>query len=99
VTTWPVLTEALYLLGPDPTAGDRVLDKVESGSIRLASLDSEDVPAIRALLTKYRDLPMDLADATLVHVANRERLETVFTLDSDFTVYRREGGSPFDVRP
>jgi hypothetical protein len=99
VTTWPVLTEALYLLGPDAAAQDRLLGKVESGDIVLTPLDAEDVPEIRSLMKKYRDLPMDLGDASLVHVGCRERIQSVFTLDGDFAVYRMDGGRRFDVQP
>jgi predicted nucleic acid-binding protein len=99
VTTWPVLTEACYLLGPDATAQDALLGKVESGDIGVAAIEAEDTSGIRTLLAKYGDLPMDLADATLVHVANRDRLDTVFTLDADFDVYRLQGGRPFKVHP
>jgi predicted nucleic acid-binding protein len=42
---------------------------------------------------------MDLADATLVHIGNRERIDTVFTLDSDFSVYRLKGGRTFSIVP
>jgi predicted nucleic acid-binding protein len=52
-------------------------------------LGREDVPRMRALMHKYRDLPMDFADAALVRVAERERLRRVFTTDrQDFSVYR-----------
>ena len=42
---------------------------------------------------------MDLADATLVHLGNRERIDTVFTLENDFRVYRLKHGGPFNVVP
>jgi predicted nucleic acid-binding protein len=49
-------------------------------------------------MTKYSDLPMDFADASLVAVAERMGLSRVFTLDrSDFSVYRRNGRSPFEI--
>ncbi len=99
VTTWPVLTEAMFLLAPDNAAQDGLLGKVESGAIWIGMLDATDVAPLRALLHKYRDLPMDLADATLVHIGNRERIDTVFTLDSDFSVYRLRGGRTFSIIP
>lgn len=99
VTTWPVITEALYLLAPDRRAQDRILGKVESGDLVLEMLGPEDIPGIRALLEKYADLPTDLADATLVYLAERDALDTVFTLDRDFRVYRLKRGKALKVVP
>jgi predicted nucleic acid-binding protein len=51
---------------------------------------------MRALMRKYRDLPMDLADAALVRVAERDEVNTVFTTDrSDFSAYRMHGSRRF----
>ena len=47
----------------------------------------------------YRDLPMDFADATLVHLARRENLQTILSIDDDFLVYRIEGRRQFLVYP
>ncbi|HUE96443.1 MAG TPA: hypothetical protein VMN39_07265 [Longimicrobiaceae bacterium] len=80
-------------------AHDALLRTVEVGTLLVAKLDATDVPAIRSLLEKYRDLPSDLADASVVHVADRERIRTVFTLDGDFHVYRLPGGERLDVIP
>ena len=54
---------------------------------------------MRALMEKYVDRPMDLADASLVAAAETQRLHRVFTLDSDFRVYRINGTTAFDVVP
>jgi predicted nucleic acid-binding protein len=99
VTTWPVVTEALFLLAPDRRAQDRLLGKVASGDLGLAMLGPEDIPGIRALLEKYADLPIDLADATLVYLAQRDDLDAVFTLDRDFRVYRLKRGKALKVVP
>ena len=52
-----------------------------------------------ALMERYRDLPMDLADASLVAIAEERRLSQVFTLDRDFRVYRLPNGAPFELLP
>jgi predicted nucleic acid-binding protein len=52
-----------------------------------------------ALMAQYRDTPMDLADASLVAVAESLRLRRVFTIDSDFYVYRLADGSALEVLP
>lgn len=59
-----------------------------------------DLPAIEALMSRYHDRPMDFADATLVHVAERDSISTVFTVDhDDFETYRIKGRKRFRVLP
>jgi predicted nucleic acid-binding protein len=63
-------------------------------------LGVDDIPRIRELMRKYRDLPMDLADAALVRVAERERLRRIFTIDRrDFQLYRLSRIGRFVVLP
>lgn len=83
-----------------PTVQEKLWDVLEAQSLRLLALDTTDVAGIRALMKKYADLPMDLADAALVRVAEREELHTVFTIDQgDFGVYRLRGGKRFRLLP
>ena len=90
VTVWPAVSEAMYLLRDLPAAQDVVWEMIERGAVRLLPLGEDDVPRIRELMRKYGDRPMDFADAALVHVAEREDLDTIFTTDHrDFTIYRR----------
>lgn len=98
-STWPVVTEAMYLLA-SLQAQDALLAMIERGALSLAPIETGDVPRIRTLIRKFRDLPMDLADATLVRVAEREGIRRVFTLDRrDFSVYRSGRGRPFTLVP
>jgi predicted nucleic acid-binding protein len=100
LTTWPVLTEAMYLLSHAPKAQDALLAKIEEGTVQTAVLDADDAREMRALMKKYRDLPMDFADASLVRVADREGIKQVFTLDRrDFGVYQTTPGRPFVIVP
>ena len=70
------------------------------GIVRLLPLESDDYGRMRELMKKYRSLPMDLADAALVTVAERERLRRVFTLDRrDFSIYRPARIGKFAVIP
>jgi predicted nucleic acid-binding protein len=92
VTVWPAFTEAMYLLGYSWDRQRALWEWLETGSFTLASIDGTDAPRMRALMQKYRDLPMDLADAALVRVAERDELHRVFTLDRrHFSVYRPAG--------
>ena len=99
VTVWPVITEASYLLADVPRAHDMLLAKVEAEELTIADLTSADVPSIRALMRKYRDQPMDLADAAVVRAAIRDSITEVFTLDRHFQAYRAGHGRAFTLRP
>lgn len=89
-TCWPVVTEALWLLRDRPDAARRLLGSFEAGGLlRFVSLDESDLPGIVRILRDYANIRAQLADAALVHLAEREGLNTIFTLDRrDFTVYR-----------
>jgi hypothetical protein len=99
VTVWPALVEAMYLLDTW-TEQAALWAMIEAGPIRLAPLEDGDVPRLRELMARYRDLPMDLADAALVHVAARDGYRQVFTLDRrDFEVYRVAGRERLTILP
>ena len=72
---------------------------VERGTLQIADLSGDRIDRTRALMEQYRELPMDLADASLVSVAEERRLTRIFTLDSDFRVYRLPRGRSFDIVP
>ena len=100
MTVWPAVTEAMYLLGPSWPAQAALWEMVESEAVALLPLDADDVPRMAELMRKYKDLPMDLADAALVRVAERERIRHVFTLDQrDFRVYRPAGLGRLSLLP
>jgi predicted nucleic acid-binding protein len=99
-TVWPAFTEAMYLLRQSAQAQRALWDLLNVGGVRLLDLDHEDCPRMRELMWKYRVLPMDLADAALVRVAERERLRRVFTIDrQDFEVYRPYRLGRFEILP
>jgi predicted nucleic acid-binding protein len=92
VTVWPPVTEAMYLLTDLPKAQEALWEMLARGVLQLLSLDLADVPRMRELMSKYVDRPMDLADAALVRVAEREGIRKIFTVDrEDFCVYRLHG--------
>lgn len=101
VTTWPVVTEAMYLLGDAGSwpAQRALWGMIERKALVLAELQPADIIRARALMEKSRDAPMDIADATLVAVAEARGLKRVFTLDSDFGVYRFGGREAFELVP
>jgi predicted nucleic acid-binding protein len=100
VTVWPAFTEAMYLLSFSWKAQSALWELVSSSAFSLVSLGPDDYPRIRELMEKYSDLPMELADAALVTVAERERLHRIFTLDRrDFGVYRPKRLRRFTIIP
>jgi len=100
VSVWPAITEAMYLLAMSVEAQDALWEMLQTRAVVLASLDLADVPRMRELMRKYRDRPMDLADAALVRVAEREKIRTVFTVDRrDFEAYRPSRAWRFAIVP
>ena len=101
VTTWPAFTEAMYLLARGGgAAGTQALWRlVTTDRLQLLDLSPLLVRRSAELMATYADLPMDLADATLVALAEERGLRRVFTLDSDFHVYRLHGRDAFEVIP
>jgi len=100
VTVWPVVTEAMYMLRAYWRAQDALWEMLDTGAVEIMPLGIEDLPRMRELMRKYRDQPMDLADAALVRVAERERLRRIFTLDRrDFQIYRPSRIGRFAILP
>lgn len=90
----------MHLPAPSWPAQSALWEMIESRAVGLAPLDAADAPRMSALMQKYRGLPMDLADAALVRVAERERLRRVFTLDQrGFRLYRAEGLGRLSLLP
>ena len=100
VTVWPVVTEAMYMLRAYWQAQEALWEMIEIGVVEILPLGIDDVARMKELMRKYRDLPMDLADAALVRVAERERLRRIFTLDRrDFQIYRPSRIGRFAILP
>jgi hypothetical protein len=70
-----------------------------AGRLALHDLTRDETDRMAALMDKYRDRPMDLADASLVAVAERLGMRRIFTLDSDFHIYRLADGSALECIP
>ena len=99
-TCWPVITEAAWLLRRDANAIQQLLNAIDAGLFEMLALTTADAKPISAIMKKYRDVRIQLADAALVHLAARDGLDTVFTLDRrDFAVYRLPRGKAFRVLP
>lgn len=88
VTCEAVIAESCYLLRGVRGAPEAVLDNVERGVFQIPLRLAQSAAAVRALMKRYRNVPMDLADACLVHLAGEVGTGRILTLDADFDVYR-----------
>lgn len=99
-TCWPVMTEAAWLLRRDLNAVQKLLNSMDTGFVALLTLGTNDAKPIASIMKKYRDIRIQLADAALVHLAARDGLDTIFTLDQrDFSVYRLPRGRTLRLLP
>jgi len=89
LTCWPVITEAGWLLRKRPDAIEKLFEAFDAGLLALLPLDADDVPAIAVLMKQYDSTGLQLADAALIHLAERQHIRTVFTTDRrDFSIVR-----------
>jgi uncharacterized protein len=99
-TVWPAFAEAMYLVSDLPRAQEALWEMLERSAIQIVQLAKSDVPRMRELMRKYADRPMDLADAALVAVAERDNIRRIFTIDkADFGIYRLHGRMKLTVIP
>jgi predicted nucleic acid-binding protein len=101
VSTWACFVEAMYLVGriggfPLQSHLWALLDR---GIVTLHQHTEIERRQMSTLMERYQNVPMDLADASVVALAEALRDRQIFTLDSDFRVYRLSDGSAFDVVP
>ena len=96
LTTWPVLTEVGHLLGHSLDRQLAFLEWVERGGVEVTTPGAGAVSLIRHLSEKYRALPMDIADGSLIVLALESGVRDILTLDRDFDVYRLPDRSRFN---
>jgi len=101
LTTWPAFTEAMYLLGrAGGWQGQEALWRlVLRDDLQIANASADSNRRASELMRRYADRPMDLADATLVALAEERKLTRIFTLDTDFHIYRLKGRKTLKIIP
>ena len=100
LSCWPVITEATWLLRRSPSAVQQLLRSIDHGFLELLALAGAEAEAIAALMRRYEDIRPQLADAALVYLASREKIDTIFTLDRrDFSIFRYGRKSTFHIVP
>lgn len=97
LTSEPVLTEAAFLLTRDGFDADALFALADAGIIAVGIEFSRERSALQSLMRKYRNVPMSLADATLVRLSELHRDCHVFTFDADFRIYRHHGSKVIPV--
>lgn len=99
-TSAAMLAELFHLLGDHRRDLASAWGLLRCGAITVLPIDDGDTVELETLMKRYADRPMDFADATLVRLAQREGLATVFTVDrDDFETYRIDGRRRFRVVP
>ncbi len=100
ITTWPVVAEAAWLLRKTPSGVSGLLRMVSEGLLYCYPLDAVAAFWMDEFLTKYADQNPQLADASLMFVAEKEKIDTIFTLDRrDFLVYRLTNNQSLHLLP
>lgn len=100
LSCWPVITEAAWLLRKSPRAVQQLLRSIDGGFLELLPLAGVEAESIAALMKRYEDIHPQLADVALVHLASREKIDTIFTLDQrDFSIYRSGRRNIFRIVP
>lgn len=97
VTTIASITETLHLLDFNRNAQIDFLEWVHRGGVEVHNIGNNNFGRLKELTEKYHDLPMDFADSCLVYLAEKLDLNTIATIDRDFTIYRIQGRRKFKV--
>lgn len=97
VTTIASITETLHLLNFNRNAQIDFIEWIHQGAVEIQNIENDDFGRIKYLTEKCRDLPMDFADSCLVYLAEKLSLNTIATIDRDFSIYRIKGRRKFKV--
>jgi uncharacterized protein len=100
LTCWPVLTEAAWLLRKQARPMDRIAEAHAAGMFELSPLEADSITEIAAIMARYESASLQLADAALIYLADRESIRTVFTLDRrDFSIVRLKRNRALRIIP
>lgn len=87
-TTWPVVTEVCHMLDFSTKSQCAFLEWIKRGGVRIFRLEEIHLEKLVALTEKFDDVPMDLADASLVVAGEEKSFAEIASIDSDFYIYR-----------
>jgi predicted nucleic acid-binding protein len=100
VTVWPCFAGVMHLLGRagGPRAQEASWEYVALGALVIRASEDLELSRMRVLMARYKDTPMDLADAALV-TAEALGASRIFSVDSDFYIYRLADSRALEVLP
>lgn len=87
-TTWPVITEVCHMLDFSVVSQLNFLRWIDRGGLHISDIENIDISRIINLTEKFNDVPMDLADASLIVLSEKKEIYEIATIDSDFYIYR-----------
>ena len=88
ITSWSVITEVSHMLDFNLQVQIDFLKWCELGGLKIYEISQDEIVNIRVMMEKYIDIPMDLADGTLMYIASKENIKNIVSIDSDFDIYR-----------
>lgn len=88
VTTWPVITEVTHLLSFNVNVQIDFLEWLKRDAVTIINLESIHLERIIQLSKKYSDVPMDLADSSLIIISEITDISEIITIDSDYYIYK-----------
>ncbi len=88
ITTWAVITEVTHILDFNLKVQIDFLKWVELGALTLYNIEQCELQEIIKMMSKYTNVPMDLADSSLMYIAQKEKITDIVSIDSDFDIYR-----------
>ena len=95
ITSLASITETLHLHSFNRNAQADYLQWLNFGAVEIENIENLDLSDIRAMMLKYSDLPMDVADACLVFLGEKLKILKIATINRDFDVYRLKGKKGF----
>lgn len=87
-TTWPIITEVMHFLNFNPNVQSDFLLWLQRDPLHIEEQTKTGIEKMRKLILKYKNVPMDLADASIVLLAEEKNIRHIITMDSDYIVYR-----------
>jgi predicted nucleic acid-binding protein len=87
-TSWPVITEVSYVLNYNTSVQIDFLKWIDKGGVKIEDIGELGIKSIIELSQKYSDIPMDLADTSLIIISERRNIKDIITIDSDYYIYR-----------
>ena len=97
LTTLASITETLHMLDFNRNAQIDFLEWVYRGAVEVHQIENNDFDRLKELTENYRDLLLDFADSCLVYLAEKLNLNTIATIDRDFSIYRIKGRKKFKI--